>query len=504
MPNETAVPESTSTVSVEIKKFDDIWGLPYKVVLPSFQRAYVWQEKNLRKLLHDFLDFAKTEQSEYYMGTILLYKNQHKHEQNSCFEVIDGQQRLTTLVILKSILSHSETLTIPENCAFEFQSQISQNNIIRAKQILASHTQNETLKQTLNEVFGKLRFTLVITDSQDDAFSFFDTQNSRGVQLRAIDLLKAHHLRVIRSYDKQSVVAKKWESIEYEPSLIVPNEKNKLLDELFQYILYRARAWRGTNVEIPANKLLQREGLQAEFGDKTLAISEIQMYPHRNNTYVRSIDIDDDGSYIAEYRWKDYKHTPHNLPFSLRQPINKGIGYFLFVEKYALILKHLTNHEDNKLLEFDGLYQNVVSHLSGYLRQFYMLCMVCYYDKFEDKDLFKFALWLEFIVGSLRWRNDRIVEQTIPKYLREQPINLIDMILGAYTPDQLLQDMQPYINEAKSLYENQPSDIKDKPVKQRYAEKVFEYYGQSKGGKPDAPSIGDKYRWVNDKIGVLK
>ena len=64
--------------------------------------------------------------------------------------------------------------------------------------------------------------------------------------------------------------------------------------------------------------------------------------------------------------------------------------------------------------------------------------------------------------------------------------------------------MQPYINEAKSLYENQPSDIKDKPVKQRYAEKVFEYYGQSKGGKPDAPSIGDKYRWVNDKIGVLK
>ena len=120
---------------------------------------------------------------------------------------------------------------------------------------------NEKLSNDLKNIFEKLKFTVIITTSEDEAFTFFDTQNSRGVKLKAIDLLKAHHLRAINNNERQKVSAKKWEKIENTKNGFIRKDSD-FIDELFKYILYRARVWRGNKsgiVDIESSERIQNE-----------------------------------------------------------------------------------------------------------------------------------------------------------------------------------------------------------------------------------------------------
>ncbi len=62
--------------------------------IPDYQREYVWGEKEVNKLLEDiYQEYTKEKSSEYFIGSIVGHKNDRE------IEVIDGQQRLTTLFI---------------------------------------------------------------------------------------------------------------------------------------------------------------------------------------------------------------------------------------------------------------------------------------------------------------------------------------------------------------------------------------------------------------------
>src|SRR5690554_6069839 len=65
--------------------------------IPEYQRPYVWQKKQLAKLVSDlnaFYENYSKEQPLYYLGSIIL----HKH--NKSLNIIDGQQRVITLALL--------------------------------------------------------------------------------------------------------------------------------------------------------------------------------------------------------------------------------------------------------------------------------------------------------------------------------------------------------------------------------------------------------------------
>ena len=69
--------------------------------VPSYQREYVWKESNVKALLADIYHaFDAEAKNDYFIGTSVVAPN----TQTSCLEVIDGQQRLTTLFILMIIL----------------------------------------------------------------------------------------------------------------------------------------------------------------------------------------------------------------------------------------------------------------------------------------------------------------------------------------------------------------------------------------------------------------
>ena len=74
-----------------------------KYVIPIYQRNYDWEEREALQLLEDISDYAKNNNSKnYYIGSAVVFVRTVNRE--TYFETIDGQQRLTTLTILTSLL----------------------------------------------------------------------------------------------------------------------------------------------------------------------------------------------------------------------------------------------------------------------------------------------------------------------------------------------------------------------------------------------------------------
>lgn len=87
-------------------------------IVPDYQREYVWKDEQVEQLLADLLDAYNTDsQKAYFLGTIVTY------DSGSQFELIDGQQRLTTFFILlcaikKIYIDHGEQTSVIENLIY--------------------------------------------------------------------------------------------------------------------------------------------------------------------------------------------------------------------------------------------------------------------------------------------------------------------------------------------------------------------------------------------------
>lgn len=190
--------------------------------IPDFQRPYSWAPQNARQL---FSDIASAQQKRpkqpYVMGTvILLMRADQKH-----FEVVDGQQRLLTLHLLRTLLrggrvSHLEAGGTPIHLAYQ---ELARQ--VRDLEDISSY------RQFLDTQAQVLR---IVTDDEDEAFQFFDSQNFRGKALRPHDLLKAYHLREMTSSTtaEQRAVVEQWEAAEEND-----------LDRLFGTYLARIHWW---------------------------------------------------------------------------------------------------------------------------------------------------------------------------------------------------------------------------------------------------------------------
>ena len=72
-------------------------------IVPDYQREYVWTDKEVHQLLEDIneqIDAGSTR--EYFIGTVLVSPTDQKNH----YEVIDGQQRLTTFFLLLCAMKH--------------------------------------------------------------------------------------------------------------------------------------------------------------------------------------------------------------------------------------------------------------------------------------------------------------------------------------------------------------------------------------------------------------
>ena len=75
-----------------------------RYVVPIYQRNYEWGEPEITQLLTDIVEaYRRSPTQNYYLGSLVVYRRK-----DGSFEVIDGQQRLTTLNILYRCLEQAE------------------------------------------------------------------------------------------------------------------------------------------------------------------------------------------------------------------------------------------------------------------------------------------------------------------------------------------------------------------------------------------------------------
>lgn len=101
--------ETTSQLNSELKSLNEIFGQGKRVFrIPDYQRGYSWEEQQRTDLLTD-IEYLISSGYEYrhYTGTIVASLNEetgNRNEQFEVFDIVDGQQRLTSLTLLLSVI----------------------------------------------------------------------------------------------------------------------------------------------------------------------------------------------------------------------------------------------------------------------------------------------------------------------------------------------------------------------------------------------------------------
>ncbi|ARS49329.1 hypothetical protein PSMEN_13410 [Ectopseudomonas mendocina] len=470
------------TVAVTISNFDALLSSQrMPLALDTYQRPYVWGKDKVSQLLKDLREFQRDLANglDYYMGALLIHQDACQNRQF----IIDGQQRLTTLCVLYHAL-HGK---LPSGADFAYRSPESVNNIQHAQQIIAA----EGLPESCRALFGSIVFTVITVPNEDLAFTFFDNQNSRGVPLGAADLLKAFHLRAIKTEHRdklQTLFAKRWEHWQENGQCQgIAGDFDTLL---FGKLLWRGRCWRGQK----ALGEESRDRIIDEFESRTQrneSGNRIDIAPTPSAYASAQLLVSQAGNIRLSRGALPEPDDSLTLPFSLRQPIQRGLGFFLYVEKYVAVVNQLfgPSTQTQQVRAFRQFYTAVIMRLSPYLRELFCLAVLMFVDRFGTCDLLRFALSLDYVLGAIRIQKTYIFAAAITVYLRDAPLNLLDVIAQAYTPDEvigfLMSDPHP-----EAIYANE--DIEpDTTVRGRYKAAVLTFYDKQ-------GSLAGRATWIEE------
>ena len=205
-----------------------------KFIIPLYQREYVWQKEDVETLIND-LNNAK---QPYYIGNIVVDEN---------YNVIDGQQRLTTLYLMQMVLN-------PNDC-FDLSYEIRQsdNEFLKSKKLdNLDKCENENIRENLifikskkdllekEKLLDKVRITLTRLPHDTDITRYFELINSRGLQLEKHQILKAKFLEILnneenKENEKNIDWAKIWDYCSsmdcfIEDIIVYKNQKEKVED----------------------------------------------------------------------------------------------------------------------------------------------------------------------------------------------------------------------------------------------------------------------------------
>ena len=89
---------------------NNIFDTNMEYIIPLYQRAYAWEDKQLVQLIEDINDVA--DDANYYIGALIVSRQGNK------FEVVDGQQRLTSLYLLLNCLGYEVCKSQYKNAGF--------------------------------------------------------------------------------------------------------------------------------------------------------------------------------------------------------------------------------------------------------------------------------------------------------------------------------------------------------------------------------------------------
>jgi len=197
-------------------------------VIPMYQRNFAWDEGEITQLIQDVIDYLPGNQN-YYIGTLVVAE---RHDvRRAVFEVIDGQQRLTTLSLLASFLKNrlDGALSWYEELRIHFENREHSSRTFEAifkgsfkvdpseglreqeintailngyrliAKVLPLKFQENKIsdKEFAAYLFNRVQIMRVRVPHDTDLNHYFEVMNNRGEQLEKHEVLKARMLEVL-------------------------------------------------------------------------------------------------------------------------------------------------------------------------------------------------------------------------------------------------------------------------------------------------------------------
>lgn len=485
---EVQVIDSSFTEFFDDSKFklDHLIENDFPLAIDTYQRNYVWNANKINELISDLTTYLDdTKGLQYYMGSILLHKNNVKKKRF----IIDGQQRITSLCVLFAVLKGR--LPPPKLLDLTYTSEESEKNIKQAQLLFSLAKQK--FAGSVDKLFSNITFTFITTLSEDLAFTFFDTQNNRGIKLAATDLLKAYHLRGVGGAESENVFtiqkqcAQSWEHIQSKSKRFSHHDSDTAT-ELFRYFLLRAKQWRGRHNYYNYSDA----GILKHFQVSTLKAENkmiVPLYSKPNSEFNNQIRWTEKNILLEKNNGPLRTHEPFDIltskvhiPFSLRQPITAGIGFFMFAEKYDSLLDDLLTNEtlDSEIESFRLFYQSVFisAKLAKYLKELFLLGSLVFFDRFGSSQLHAFSLYFEYLLGGIRLDKSSIQQATIVNFLNGSKENLLDVISMAFMPDEVIQFLKQQASTYSETYRKEEIPYTGNSVMPKYKKSMLKYYVQ--------------------------
>lgn len=249
----------------ENRKIKDLFEKSCQYVVPRYQRDYVWNKTNWSELISDIkftLNSSNNLQWSHFLGTIVL-NNKTDQDNNlansgiTLYEIVDGQQRLTTIYILfacivyrfkemktedsksrvkyihdtflTSLAANSKRILMIDNEKMNHDLQYLITDVMNNESItknffsdLFSYFYDEIKNYDFYELDGFLNKLLtiniveIISDQEEEIYNIFEVLNARGRPLKQMELLKNHVMKYIQphSNDYIDMAKEKWNKIE--------------------------------------------------------------------------------------------------------------------------------------------------------------------------------------------------------------------------------------------------------------------------------------------------
>lgn len=282
-------------------------------LIPDYQRPYAWADEECQTLWDDIFTFAfpdddkdkfDKDNDEYFLGAIVTYKNETKQS-----EVIDGQQRLTTLLLLlrafydkfehmadapskdtRKIISQciwqTDEFGNPDKSNLKIDSEVATDDekeefLSILKTGLSDNRKNskyaknyQFFQKSIGDFIEKYPAYLpflparilnncillpIEADSQDTALRIFSTLNDRGLPLADADIFKAQFYKYYDAKGKKNEFIDDWKSLSSTSERIFKPIYGTPMDELFTKYMYYLRAAEG-------NKSSTTEALRKFYG----------------------------------------------------------------------------------------------------------------------------------------------------------------------------------------------------------------------------------------------
>ncbi|EMG98997.1 DUF262 domain-containing protein [Helicobacter pylori] len=240
--------------------------------IPIYQRPYQWTEENCEKLLDDlFFNYEDDRESDYFCGSLVLILINEDSKKARTYDIVDGQQRLSTFILLAKVLAalYSERLTeeskdylqeslitkygkkdrlnfsaVGFNSKKDFQYALTsfndvpisnnKNNYLKNAICLKNYLRKkeiEDINDFIEWLYFKVVFITITCPDADKALRIFNVLNARGLALNATDIFKGELLKHAKEHEREEFVSR-WNDLHQKCS-----DNDLTIETLFSWYL---------------------------------------------------------------------------------------------------------------------------------------------------------------------------------------------------------------------------------------------------------------------------